>query len=77
MDHLSILNGDHPQLRGEIKTRGNSVSKEGNRDFHICRVEEQERCQKESKSKRYEMSESYDISGGRSGGGVSLEALHK
>jgi hypothetical protein len=49
MDHLSILNGDHPQFGGEIKTRGNSVSKKGNRNFHICRVEEQERCQKSEK----------------------------
>jgi len=38
MDHLSILNGDHPQFGGEIKTRGNSVSKKGNCNFHICIV---------------------------------------
>lgn len=38
MDHLSILNGDHPQFGGEIKARGNSVSKKRNCNFHICNL---------------------------------------
>ena len=75
MDHISILNGDHPQFRGEIKTRGNSVSKKGNRNFHVCDFLEQEKCQTESKSERYEMSKSYDILGGRSGNGGELRSV--
>ena len=49
MDYLSFLNSDHPHFRGEVETRRNSISKKGNCDFHICRVEEQERCQKSEK----------------------------
>jgi hypothetical protein len=36
VNYLAVLDGDHPQFRGEIKTRRDSISKKGNCNFHIC-----------------------------------------